>query len=136
MAMEGLLQPTHLIIILVIVLVIFGPGKLAGLGGALGKGIKEFKEAVKPESDTPNNAPTDKKVGENKSQRWLPHYSRRDRKHPFLGSSMVEHSAVNRRVPGSSPGRGANFSGRSAVNSLADEFQISSPGRGAKASFS
>ena len=25
----------------------------------------------------------------------------------FLGSSMVEHSAVNRRVPGSSPGRGA-----------------------------
>src|SRR5439155_10982978 len=26
----------------------------------------------------------------------------------LLGSSMVEHSAVNRRVPGSSPGRGAN----------------------------
>ena len=25
----------------------------------------------------------------------------------LLGSSMVEHSAVNRRVPGSSPGRGA-----------------------------
>lgn len=28
----------------------------------------------------------------------------------LLGSSMVEHSAVNRRVPGSSPGRGAKFS--------------------------
>ena len=26
----------------------------------------------------------------------------------ILGSSMVERSAVNRRVPGSSPGRGAN----------------------------
>ena len=65
--MEGLLQPTHLIIILIIVLVLFGPGKLTGLGGALGKGIKEFKEAIKPESAPTNNAPTDKKVEENKS---------------------------------------------------------------------
>ena len=30
--MEGLFQPMHLIIILVIVLVIFGPGKLPELG--------------------------------------------------------------------------------------------------------
>src|SRR5215472_15256925 len=37
-----------------------------------------------------------------RSTRWM--------KTPFLGSSMVEHSAVNRRVPGSSPGRGAIFS--------------------------
>lgn len=28
---------------------------------------------------------------------------------PFLGSSMVEHSAVNRRVVGSNPTRGANM---------------------------
>ena len=27
----------------------------------------------------------------------------------FLGSSAVEHSAVNRTVPGSNPGRGANY---------------------------
>gem|GEM_PF-364891 len=44
---------------------------------------------------------------------------------------MVEHSAVNRRVPGSSPGRGANSLDKAAVNSSADEFQSSSPGRGA-----
>ena len=65
--MEGLLQPTHLIIILIIVLVLFGPGKLTGLGGALGKGIKEFKEAIKPDATPPNNTSTDKKVEENKS---------------------------------------------------------------------
>jgi sec-independent protein translocase protein TatA len=41
------LGPTELIIILVIVLIIFGAGRLPELGGALGKGIKEFKSASK-----------------------------------------------------------------------------------------
>ena len=36
--------PTELIIILVIVLIIFGAGKLPGIGKALGRGIKEFKD--------------------------------------------------------------------------------------------
>jgi len=41
------LGPAELIIILVIVLVIFGAGKLADIGGALGKGIREFRKASK-----------------------------------------------------------------------------------------
>jgi sec-independent protein translocase protein TatA len=41
------LGPTELIIILVIVIIIFGAGKLPEIGGALGKGIKEFKSASK-----------------------------------------------------------------------------------------
>jgi len=45
--MEGLLSPIHLIIILVIVLILFGPGKLPDLGKGLGKGIKEFKDAMR-----------------------------------------------------------------------------------------
>ena len=45
--MEGLFQPTHLIFILLIVLIIFGPGKLPDLGRGLGKGIREFKEAFR-----------------------------------------------------------------------------------------
>ena len=45
--MEGLLQPTHLFFILLIVLIIFGPGKLPELGKGLGKGIKEFKDAMR-----------------------------------------------------------------------------------------
>ena len=35
---EGILQPTHLVLILLIVLIIFGPGKLPELGKTLGSG--------------------------------------------------------------------------------------------------
>jgi len=44
---EGLAQPMHLLLILFIVLIIFGPGKLPELGEGLGKGIKAFKKAMK-----------------------------------------------------------------------------------------
>ena len=37
----------ELVIILVIVLVIFGAGKLPSVGGALGKGIRNFKSGIK-----------------------------------------------------------------------------------------
>ena len=37
------LGPTELIIILVIVIIIFGVGRLGEIGGALGKGIREFR---------------------------------------------------------------------------------------------
>ncbi|NLD72839.1 MAG: twin-arginine translocase TatA/TatE family subunit [Chloroflexi bacterium] len=37
----------ELVIILVIVMLVFGAGKLSSIGGALGKGIKEFKQATK-----------------------------------------------------------------------------------------
>lgn len=40
------LGPTELIIILVIALIIFGPGKLPELGKSLGKGISEFRKAT------------------------------------------------------------------------------------------
>jgi sec-independent protein translocase protein TatA len=43
---EGLLQPMHLLLILVIVLIIFGPGKLPQIGAGLGKSIREFKKAM------------------------------------------------------------------------------------------
>lgn len=42
----------ELVIILIIVLVIFGGSKLKGLGGALGKNIKDFKDEMKSEDDT------------------------------------------------------------------------------------
>ncbi|MGN6362026.1 MAG: twin-arginine translocase TatA/TatE family subunit [Thermomicrobiales bacterium] len=42
----GALQPMHLLLILAIVLVVFGAGKLGQIGGALGKSVKEFKENV------------------------------------------------------------------------------------------
>src|SRR5437764_1181396 len=42
----GALQPGHLIVILVIVLLIFGPGKLPELGKAVGDGLRELKKAT------------------------------------------------------------------------------------------
>ena len=53
--MDGLFSPTHIIFILVIVLIIFGPGKLPQLGRGLGEGIKGFKEAIK--GGTSNESP-------------------------------------------------------------------------------
>ncbi len=43
---EGLFQPMHLLLIVVIALIIFGPGKLPDLGAGLGKGIREFRKAM------------------------------------------------------------------------------------------
>jgi sec-independent protein translocase protein TatA len=42
----GALQPVHLLLILAIVLVVFGAGKLGQVGGALGQSVKEFKNSV------------------------------------------------------------------------------------------
>jgi sec-independent protein translocase protein TatA len=45
--------PSHLLILLVIILIIFGPSKLGDVGGALGKAIRDFKKAMnEPEPPT------------------------------------------------------------------------------------
>ena len=41
------LQPTHLIIILVVALLIFGPSRLPEIGRAMGKTIREFQSGIK-----------------------------------------------------------------------------------------
>jgi sec-independent protein translocase protein TatA len=45
--LEGLFQPTHLIIIFAIALLVFGPRKLPELGKGLGEGIRALKEGMK-----------------------------------------------------------------------------------------
>jgi sec-independent protein translocase protein TatA len=61
---EGLFQPTHLIIIFAIALLVFGPKKLPELGKGLGEGIRALKEGMK---DNPPQGPTDQnKSAENK----------------------------------------------------------------------
>jgi sec-independent protein translocase protein TatA len=42
----GAFQPLHLLLILVIVMVVFGAGKLGQVGAALGQSVKEFKASV------------------------------------------------------------------------------------------
>jgi len=54
----------ELIIILVLVLIIFGAGKLPQVGGAIGKGLRNFKEGMK-EGDEDEEK---KKLGEKKDE--------------------------------------------------------------------
>ena len=49
----------ELIIILVIVMLIFGVGKLSDIGGALGKSVREFRKST-IEDDTQEKASTSK----------------------------------------------------------------------------
>ena len=44
---EGLFQPTHLLLILVIALFLFGPKKIPELGKSVGEGIRSFKDGIK-----------------------------------------------------------------------------------------
>jgi len=44
---EGLFQPMHLLVILVVALFFFGPGKLPELGKGIGEGIRNFKTGLK-----------------------------------------------------------------------------------------
>jgi len=53
--------PTELIIILVIVLLLFGPGRIAKIAGELGKGIRSFKDSVSPDQEGESQETTEKK---------------------------------------------------------------------------
>jgi len=54
------LSPLDWIVVLLIALLIFGPGKLADIGKGLGEGVKNFKQGVKSETP-PESAPPEKK---------------------------------------------------------------------------
>ena len=42
----GILQPTHLIILLVVALLFLGPKRLPEAGRAIGEGLKEFRSSI------------------------------------------------------------------------------------------
>jgi sec-independent protein translocase protein TatA len=60
---EGLFQPLHLLLIIGIALLLFGPSKFASLGKGLGEGIRNFKSAMKDGQEEKK----DEKVEEKKS---------------------------------------------------------------------
>ncbi len=62
-----LFAPSHLLILLVIILIIFGPSKLGDVGGALARAIRDFKSAMnEPDSPKTVNKTTDPVAGESK----------------------------------------------------------------------
>jgi len=50
---EGLLSPLHILLIVGIALLLFGPSKFAALGKGLGEGIRNFKSAMKEGGNDP-----------------------------------------------------------------------------------
>ncbi len=53
----GSLSPIHWLIVIVIVLLVFGPGRLAGVGKGLGEGIKSFKKGLNDDEEDKPGAP-------------------------------------------------------------------------------
>ncbi len=63
------LGPTELLLILLIVIAIFGAGKLANLGGALGKGVRDFRASMKSdESESEEDEAESKPAAQSKSE--------------------------------------------------------------------
>ncbi len=55
--MGELLQPTHLLIVLIVAVLLFGPKKLPELGKGLGDGIRNFKDSMKQATETKVETP-------------------------------------------------------------------------------
>ncbi len=55
--LEGLFQPTHLLVIFFIALLVFGPKKLPDLGRGIGEGIRALKDGMKEKADRTGGAP-------------------------------------------------------------------------------
>ncbi|TAJ83166.1 twin-arginine translocase TatA/TatE family subunit [bacterium] len=65
---EGLLQPMHLLVIFVVVLLVFGPKNLPAIGKGLGESIREFKKAINGEDkDSVSRSEISKKDDERKT---------------------------------------------------------------------
>lgn len=56
---EGLFQPTHLLVIAFIAMLVFGPKKLPELGKGLGEGIKGFKDSLRDVGSTEAAKPSE-----------------------------------------------------------------------------
>lgn len=54
----------ELLIILVVVLLLFGPGRIAKIAGELGKGIRSFKEGVSSEEEEQDDQKAEAKTEE------------------------------------------------------------------------
>lgn len=53
-----LFQPMHLLLVLVIALLVFGPGKLPQLGASIGKSIRELRKGLDGDTSSQPSQPT------------------------------------------------------------------------------
>jgi sec-independent protein translocase protein TatA len=64
----GSLSPIHWLIVIVIVLLVFGPGRLAGVGKGLGEGIRSFKKGLNDEEDDKSTTAPKPQITEKKDE--------------------------------------------------------------------
>lgn len=69
----GALEPWHLVVIVAIALIVFGPGKVADIGGTLGKGVKDFREAMDGKTTPAPTEPAPPAVAAGPADRRCPH---------------------------------------------------------------
>lgn len=50
----GEFAPLHWLVVLIVVMILFGPKRLPEIGKSLGEAIREFKKSLKEASDVPN----------------------------------------------------------------------------------
>ena len=62
MFINDILQPTHLLFILVVALLVLGPKSLPEAGRALGKGIRDFRSAIGGEDEHRSSVPSEPTV--------------------------------------------------------------------------
>jgi sec-independent protein translocase protein TatA len=93
--LEGFFQPMHLMVVLAIVLIVFGPGKLPEVGSALGEAIRNLKKAMNDIASDPTPPAKQQKLSEGNFTRAC----------PVLGARRVDasgfrcHAARVRHVP-------------------------------------
>jgi sec-independent protein translocase protein TatA len=57
---EGLFQPSHLVLVLLVAVLVFGPSRLPQMGAGLGKSIRDFKKAMADVTDEVGSATSPK----------------------------------------------------------------------------
>ncbi|HZF47027.1 MAG TPA: twin-arginine translocase TatA/TatE family subunit [Polyangiaceae bacterium] len=65
----GRLGPLEIVIILGVILLLFGAGRIADIGKGLGEGIRNFKKGIKDDAEPPKQLP--KKEGEGGDEQKL-----------------------------------------------------------------
>jgi sec-independent protein translocase protein TatA len=63
----GSLSPIHWLLVIIVLLLVFGPTRLAGAGKGLGEGIRSFKKGLSEDSDDEKKAEKSDKAEEPKA---------------------------------------------------------------------
>jgi sec-independent protein translocase protein TatA len=64
----GSLSPIHWLIVIIVVLLLFGPGRLAGVGKGLGEGIRSFKKGLNEDEEEKAADKANKQLTEKKDE--------------------------------------------------------------------